>query len=264
MNLTLYRKLIGASIRSQMEYKFSFIFSMLLWGLLTGMDFVLVAAILYKFNYIRGWNVYEIGYLYGITSISTALYRLIGSEIHTFEKYTVQGEFDQLLTKPVSPLLILCTRQFNLTRLGGVLQGVILVIFSLWGLNNTAGQFPWESVAYLPVAIVSGTMVIMAIGLATATIAFWTVRISELQVFTMYAPTTASNFPLSLYPGWLKGLLFTILPVAFVAYVPALTLFHKGGAGFNLILSPIVAIVALGMALKFWNWGIRHYHSTGS
>jgi ABC-2 type transport system permease protein len=261
--MSLYFKLVSASIRSQMEYKFSFITSVLIFAVLSAMDFILVAAILLKFDHIQGWTLYEVGYLYAVSSMVSSIYRIFANEVHNFEKYTLHGEFDQLLTRPVSPLLILFTRNLHLTQLGGFLQGSVILFLSLGAMWKNGNDI-LPAVLYLPVALFFGTVILFSIGLVTATMAFWITRISELQVFTMYAPLTASSFPIQIYPGWLKGLLLTLLPVAFMAYVPSLYLFNKGGSGFYLFVSPIIALVSITLALRFWKWGIKHYHSTGS
>jgi ABC-2 type transport system permease protein len=261
--MSLYLKLVSASIRSQMEYKFSFITSVLIFAVLSAMDFILVAAILLKFDHIQGWALYEVGYLYAVSSMVSSIYRIFANEVHNFEKYTLHGELDQLLTRPVSPLLILFTRNLHLTQLGGFLQGSVILFLSLGAMWKN-GYDILPAVFYLPVALLFGTVILFSIGLVTATMAFWITRISELQVFTMYAPLTASSFPIQIYPGWLKGLLLTLLPVAFMAYVPSLYLFNKGGSLLYLFVSPIVALVAITLALRFWKWGIKHYHSTGS
>ncbi|HEU4962946.1 MAG TPA: ABC-2 family transporter protein [Bacilli bacterium] len=261
--MALYWKLIRASVAAQMEYKFSFLFSTLLMMVLQALDFLLIAAILLKFDTIKGWNLYEVGYLYAISMMVLSLYRTLCNEIHAFEKYTVQGEFDQLLTRPVSPLLNLFSRSLYLHQIGGFLQGIVVLAVSLWGLYGQ-GVSVAKALWFLPVSIVSGSLIVLALGLATATIAFWTVRIADFLPFTVYAPINASSYPMHIYPGWLKGLLFSVLPVAFIAYVPSLYLFDKGGAWWYLLLTPLVAAVALGLALAFWRFGIKRYHSTGN
>jgi ABC-2 type transport system permease protein len=261
--IRLYWKLVSASIRAQMEYKASFLANLFLYGALTSMDFLLVAAILLKFDDIQGWNLYEVGYLYAMATMVQSIYRTIANEIHAFEKYTVHGELDQLLIRPVSPLFILLTRQVNLNQLGGLLQGALILIISLIGLGRTGGN--WEAaLIYLPVGLLLGTIVVFSIALVTATTAIWIGRISELQAFTMYAPLTAASFPIHIYPEWLRGILYSILPVAFIAYVPSLFLFDKGGEILYLFLPPLVSIAALAASLSFWQYGLKHYHSTGT
>lgn len=261
--LKLYRILIGASIRSQMQYKVHFITTTVTTALIMGIDFLILAAILYRFNDVKGWGIYEVGLLYGLSSIALSCYRMFAPEIHDFEKYVVQGEFDQLLIRPVSPLTLLLTKNLELGRIGGAVQGSAIVIISLMGLQS-AGEQIWPIIFYLPVVLLSGIAIFFAISLCTATTAFWTSQIKDLQTFTIYAPANAASYPLSLYPDWLKLLFFSVLPVAFVNYVPIMYLLHKGGHWSFLFLSPLVALLFLWLALRFWRFGIRYYHSTGS
>jgi ABC-2 type transport system permease protein len=259
----LYRKLLAASIRAQMQYKLNFTATAVTTAILSSIDFLILSAILHRFDHVKGWNLYEVGILYGLASIAVSLYRMLAPEIHDFERYIVFGELDQLLTRPVSPLLLLLTRNLELSRIGGVVQGLFILIVSLGGLAGQ-GRVTWLLLAYLPIALLTGLMIFFAIGLATATTAFWTGQLKELQTFTIFAPATAANFPISLYPGWLKLLFYSVVPVAFLNYVPMLFLLDKGGAWPLLLVAPLVGGVFCWLSIRFWQFGIRHYHSTGS
>ncbi|PTX58875.1 ABC-2 type transport system permease protein [Melghirimyces profundicolus] len=260
--MKLYFTLVGASIRARMQYKFNFLFSTFSYGLIMVTDFLMLAAILLRFDDIRGWSIYEVGVLYGISSASMSLYRVVAAEIHDFERYMVEGEFDSLLIRPVSPLTLLLSRNLDLNRIGGVVQGLSILGISLSHLTALPTFF-WL-LWYLPVALGTGLIISVSLGLMTATLAFWTHRIREFQVFTLYAPTNAANYPVSIYPGWLKWIFFTVLPVAFMNYLPATFLLQKGGEWYLLVVSPMAALLFAGVAFSFWRFGIRHYHSTGS
>jgi ABC-2 type transport system permease protein len=259
----LFIKLLSGSIRSQMQYKMNFLVSSLSYGLIMAVDFVLVAAILHRFDNVKGWDLYEVGLLYGISSMAITLYRVFGVEIHNFEKYMVEGEFDSLLIRPVSPLSLLLTKNLDLSRIGGTVQGVIILVISIIGLD-LQGLDAINLLVYMPISIISGVIICFSLGLITATIAFWTQRIKDFQTFTLYAPFNAANYPMSIYPGWLKIIFFTVIPVGFMNYTPILFLLHKGGTAWNLLLPPLVAIIFTALSLRFWQFGIRHYHSTGS
>ncbi|QRG65548.1 ABC transporter permease [Brevibacillus choshinensis] len=259
----LYRKLIASSIRAQMQYKINFLTSAATTGMIMVLDFVVLSAILYRFHDMIGWNLYEVGILYGISSSAISLYRLVAPEIHEFERYVMQGELDQLLIRPVSPLLLLLTRNLDLSRIGGVVQGLAVLAVSLSGML-LQGESTALLLLFVPVAILSGGVIYFSIGLSTAAACFWLQQSKDLQTFTIYAPANASNYPIALYPSWLKWLFFSAIPIAYMNYVPMLYLLGKGGTWFYPLLTPLVAGVALGCAISFWRWGIRHYHSTGS
>ncbi|MFC7439962.1 ABC transporter permease [Laceyella putida] len=261
--LKLYGVLVRASLRASMQYKTDFLLSALSHGIIMVTDFVLLAAILLKFDDIVGWSLAEVGLLYGISTITMSLYRLLAPELHEFEKYMIQGEFDQLLIRPVSPLFLLLARKLDLGRIGGVVQGVLVLGYSFTHLG-TSLKVVWELLLYLPITLLSGLLISFALSIVTATVGFWTERIRDFQSFTLYAPYNAANFPLSIYPDWLKGLFLSILPVGFMNYLPIATLLGKGGHPLTLFISPFFACVFLAGALGFWRFGLRHYHGTGS
>lgn len=260
--MKLYFKLVSASVRARMQYKMNFIFSVVSYGIIMMIDFVLLAAILNRFDSVKGWNLYEVGMLYSIASISLSLYRTVAPEIHEFEKYMIEGEFDSLLIRPVSPLVLLLSKNLDLSRIGGILQGVIILCLSLYHLAGTLNL--GLLLLFLPIMLISGWTISFSLALVTATIAFWTQRIKDFQTFTLYAPFNAANYPMNIYPGWLKIIFFTVIPVAFINYVPMLYLLEKGGSLYYLLLPVIVASLFLYLSLAFWNFGIRFYHSTGS
>ena len=66
--ISLYLKLIGARIRAQMQYKVSFWMDLVGFGLITGMEFAVIAILFGRFHSIGGWSIAEVALLYGLTS----------------------------------------------------------------------------------------------------------------------------------------------------------------------------------------------------
>ncbi|MGO4276537.1 ABC-2 family transporter protein, partial [Paenibacillus sp. TAF58] len=126
------------------------------------------------------------------------------------------------------------------------------------------GQIGWSAVPLTVLIILTGAIILFAIGLATAAAGFWLTRIESLQNMTEDASQTAARYPLSLYPKWLQGALLVLVPVGFVNYIPSLYLLrHQGGIG--MLLGTIaVSIAALWLAMRFWKLGLSRYQSTGS
>jgi len=261
--LRLYAQLVSASLRAQMQYKIDFIVSTFLDAIFQAVDFVLLAAIMLRFPEIAGWTLYEIGLLYGMSWIAMSLYRTFAPELHNFDRYIVQGNFDSLLIRPWPTLMVLLSRNLELRKIGGALQGALVFWFSASHLLRS-GRLEWGEVAILIGLSVTGTLIPFALSLATAACSFWIVRSGDLQTFTMYAPITASQYPLSVFPGWLRALLSSVLPVAFINYVPVQYLLEKGGSAWSLVSPPVVSALCLIAAYSLWRLGERRYHSTGT
>ncbi|WP_209862684.1 ABC transporter permease [Paenibacillus shirakamiensis] len=260
--LKLYMILIRSSLQSRMQYKFNFILSTMLAAMIQIAEFLMVALVLYKFGAIRGWTVYELGYLFAIMTLSKTIYRSLASDVHHLENYLVEGQLDQLLTRPVPVLFALMTQNFRL-MLGEILQGSFLLIWSMRHMMNS-GQLHAMSIPYTLLMILSGATILFAIGLATASAGFWTTRIQELQTLTEDAAQTAAKYPLHIYPSWLKSFFLFVVPVGFVNYVPSLFILHGEYGLWLLLITVGVSLLLLILSLQFWSYGLSKYQSTGS
>ncbi|TXK74393.1 ABC transporter permease [Paenibacillus sp. N3.4] len=262
MLVKLYMLLIKASLRSRMQYKFNFFFSTAMASFIHISEFLMVALVMMRFGNIKGWTLYEVCYLYGVMMISKAIYRTLASDVHHLEKYLVSGDLDALLTRPIPVLLALMT-QNSRVLFAEIGQGILLLVIVMKALMAN-GQIGWSAIPLTGLIILTGAVILFAIGLATAAAGFWLTRIESLQNLTEDASQTASRYPLSLYPKWLQGTLLVLIPVGFVNYIPALyVLRHQGGMGM-LLGTMAVACVALWLAMRYWKLGLTRYQSTGS
>ncbi|WP_058302739.1 ABC transporter permease [Gorillibacterium timonense] len=260
--LRLYVMLIRASIRSRMQYKFNFWLSSLLATLVNVSEFLMVAVVLAKFGGIQGWSLYEVGYLYSVISLSRVVYRSLASDVHNLDRYLVSGDLDQLLIRPLPLLLALMSQNFRI-MLGEALQGGGILLYCLYKLIGS-GQMDWIAVPLTLWIVLTGAMILFSIGLATSTIGFWITKVDVLQTLTEDASRSAAQYPLTLYPKWLRSLFFTVIPVAFANYVPALYVLRHQYGLWVLFATTAVAVFCLTAALGFWRVGMSRYQSTGS
>ncbi|HZG85769.1 ABC transporter permease [Paenibacillus sp.] len=259
--VSLYVKLLGAGLRSRMQYRFNFAMTSLAAALIAAADFLMIAVVLLRFDHVRGWDIYEVGYLYAVVTLAKTCYRTISADLHYIERYLVTGELDALMVRPVPVLFALMTANVRLMP-GELVQSTAVLSLSM-GAMMAEGRLDGWAIPLTLLSAATGTAILFAIGLATATVGFWTTKVDDLQSFTEDASKAAGQYPLAVYPDWLKGVLLTVLPVGFVSYVPALYLL-KGQLGlWTFAAAAAVAAVALFAALRFWRSGIRRYQSTG-
>jgi ABC-2 type transport system permease protein len=76
-----------------------------------------------------------------------------------------------------------------------------------------------------------------------------------------------SQYPIDVYASWLQRFVTVVVPVAFVAYFPALYILDKpdpfGLPDWVPFVSPAVALVAAVVARAVWRFAVRHYRSAG-
>jgi ABC-2 type transport system permease protein len=153
---------------------------------------------------------------------------------------------------------------FALRRLGKAFQGGAVLVFALAQLDI---DWTFGRAVMLPVAIVGGTVIYAAVWVALATVAFWIVDAIEFVNAFTYGGNFLSQYPLNLFARWLRTLALFVVPIAFVAYFPALYLLDKpdelGLPDALRFASPAVALLTVLAAHLAWRHAVRHYRSAG-
>lgn len=255
--------LVSASLRGKMQYRLDFLGSTLVQAIMGADTMVFIGAMLWRFGPVMGWSIFDIGMLYAVSRMGNGVYMLLCNELDRFETYMVNGDFDMLLIRPWPTLFTLLARGVGIDRLAFVAQGVAAAALTAPRLVAAGAIGGWDAL-WLLASVAWSAMLYFAVGLATAAAGFWIVRIEELQVFTMGAPSTATAYPLDVYPSWLQWVFVTLLPLGLGSYVPLRFILDKGGSPLDLLWPALACPVAVWAAVKLWKAGEAHYMSTGT
>lgn len=259
----VYRTLVWASLRGKMQYKLDFLGNTIIQTIMGADSLIFIAALLWRFGPVKGWTALDIAMLFAVSRIGNGMFELFCNELDRFELYMVNGDFDTLLIRPWPTLFTLLARGVALNRLAMLTQGVVVAAIALPKLASAGVIQGWDFVWVLA-SIVWTSVLFFAVGLATAAAGFWIVRIEELQVFTMIAPATASDYPLDVYPKWLRRVFLTVLPLGLGNYLPLRYVLGKGGTPLDLLWPALGCPAAVWLAVKAWKLGEARYTSTGT
>lgn len=263
--LKLYLSLIGASFRSQMQYKTSFVLQIIGQIVVTFIDFAAIMFIFGRFTNIKGWTLWEVGLLYGMTSTSFAMTEILGRGFDVFDRMIRLGEFDRFLLRPSGIFIQLLASELDLRKFGRLLQSLAVMAIAWYKLGL---KINLVKLGFLTVALASGSIFYLALFIAGATICFWSVQSTELPNMLTYGGVEASSYPISVYKRWFRNTFIFIIPLAFINYYPALYILNipdpLGLPYFIRFLFPLAPVMMMFLATRFWNYGVRHYSSTGS
>jgi ABC-2 type transport system permease protein len=165
-----------------------------------------------------------------------------------------QGTFDYVLTKPVDSQLLTSVREFRLWRLTDVVVGAVVMS---WGVGRLEQRVGWEAVVAFVLLLFLGGIMIYCFWLLLTTGAFWFVRMEMMQeLFTgLYR---AGQYPVGIYPGWLRVMLTFLVPIAFAVTVPSEALTARLSIGRVALAFGFAAFLLLVTRL-FWRYAVRHY-----
>ncbi len=263
----IYLRLLSIQVRSQLEYRTSFLFDLLATGMGVAINFGSLVLIFQRFDNIGGWQLGEVAFLYGMVEMAFGTMDLIfsGFDPGTFGQQIRRGMFDQLMLRPIGLTVQVLGSSLQIRRLGRIAQGVFIFAVALarLDLHWTLGK-----VLYLPVVYLSLIGFFGALFVIGATITFWTVQpIEVVNIFT-YGGCEMMSYPMHIFPNWMRRFFTYILPAIFLNYYPALYFLDKADPlhmpRWVSFLSPVVGAGIFIGALGFWQFGIQHYKSTGT
>jgi ABC-2 type transport system permease protein len=221
-------------------------------------------VVLERFQSLAGWTLGEVAFLYGLRLTMHAINGALTGGLYSLEWKVRQGEFDRYLVRPLPPLLQLMCERIHISIIGDLIGGLGLFVAA-----TTLVTVAWTPVAllYLVLALFGGALVELALRVLFSALAF---RFLSANAFMFVLDTIFSNFtnyPLKIFGNVLEFLLTFGLPLAFMAYFPAVVLLGRTG---ELQVSPIFAygaplagIVWLLVALQIFHREMRHYKSAG-
>ncbi len=262
---TLYARYVSVSLRSQMQYRGSYIMQTFGAFLISGIEFLGIWALFARFGNLRGWTLPEAALFYGSVQIAFSIADGIAGGFDQFAGIVKAGDFDRLLLRPRSTILQLLGHEITLRRLGRLTQGAIILA---WAIHALDVAWTPAKCALLVTAVGGGVCLFLGLFILQATVAFWTVDSLEIFNIVTYGGTEAASLPLSIYKTWFRFLFTFVIPLAAVNYLPSLAILERSDPQWAPPLlqwcAPLLSAAFLVICCQVWKIGVRHYRSTGS
>ena len=263
---SLYLRLVGQSVRAQLQYRTSVLLMALGSFLALAVELLGMWALFDRFGQLGGWQLGHAMFLFGLVNIAFGLCEALGRGFDVFAREFVRtGAFDRVLLRPRSTVLQVAGHELQLHRIGRLGQGLFALGYALLLLD-----LDWTlwRVGLLLFALAGALALFYALFILQATLSFWTIESLEVMNVLTYGGTETAQYPLPVYAGWLRRLFTYVVPLACVTYFPSVALFGVedplGSDRLFQCLAPLAGFVFLGLALLGWRVGILHYTSTGS
>jgi ABC-2 type transport system permease protein len=262
----LYGRMVSLSIRSHLQYRASFVLMAIGHFVTSVVEAVGLWALFDRFGMLGQWSLAQVAFLYGIVNVAFPVSEALARGFDIFGRDFVKtGNFDRVLLRPRSTVLQLAGHDFQLQRIGRLLQGLIVL-----GIAISMLEIDWSfgKVVLLLFTIVSGVVFFYALFIFQATLSFWATESLEIMNTLTYGGVETAQYPLAIYrPGFRRFFTF-VVPLGCISYFPALAILGiedpLGTVPLVQWLSPLAGYAFFGVALLAWRSGIRHYTSTGS
>ncbi len=256
----LYKAFWRTSLVREMEFRANFwakVFYNMLW---LGFFLVTLKVIYRHTESIAGWSESEAlvlaSTLYFIDALISTFFYFGLSELPTMVR---QGTLDFVLFKPVDSQFWLSLRRVNLDQLGSLMVAVLLGGYALFNLGYVP---PLLNILLYIGMVFTGVLIFYSFHFMMMTLSIWLVRVENLWVLSdVFAQI--GRFPTDVYDRILRRVFTYVLPVAFLATIPAKALLGKASPGF-LLFALVWAVGFFVAGRLFWRFALRSYTSASS
>jgi ABC-2 type transport system permease protein len=228
--------------------------------------YMLLWAITESFGSIDGWGFEDITVLFGLNvlaySISGALFSYA---VYQIDNEIISGNLDSYLVRPMGIIQQMACRSFVLDAFLGPIT--VTVVFMAGALHRINYHMTAYSYVYLAAAIVSGVLIQSGAMIILGSLSFWSVHRQKIASIIFGEMRAFTNFPLSIYPEFIRRGLTYVLPWAIVNYYPSLIVLRKVETNEEFIvglLSPLIGVCFFFFSLYVFNAGLKRYACGGS
>lgn len=258
--IKLYKHYISINVRSMMQYKTSFFLTAMGQFLVSFNVFLGIFFMFQRFSKVEGFSYSDVLLCYSIMLMEFSLAEMWARGFDSFSGMVRSGSFDRVLVRPRSEMLQVLGSKFELTRIGRMLQALVLFVYGI-----TACDVRWTPAKVLTVLfmLIGGTCLFSGIFMIYAALCFFTLEGLEFMNVLTDGAREYGKYPIEVYGKRMLQFTTFVVPYALVQYYPLLYLLDRKTDVFYVFL-PLLAVLFLIPCYLLWRFGVRHYRSSGS
>ncbi len=258
-NLRIYFRILGAHLRSTLEYEADFWIMVAAGVLFQVLNLIFLSAVFGHVPAINGWSYAECVLISGLYAVIAGLSPLFLEGMWGLSWRVNQGQLDYPLVRPASVPAQVMGSQIGLHGLGDLLAGGAMIG---WALTRLDIAWSAGTVVIGLILLVSAAVVHLSLITMFTLVTFWLPGPHPFVAITMHNIEDMVRYPLTIYGQTVRAVFTVLVPFAFVTYFPVAWLLGKEFA-FMGLLTPLVALYCLWLARTMFRRGLLRYDSSG-
>lgn len=263
-DLAAYRVLLGSRLRSQTSYRTGFALDLAGQAGMALLEFSEIYVIFHNVDILGGLDVGAALLVFALANVSWSIADTVVGHVDALPTFIRAGTLDAMLVRPLPVLGQLVTADLSLRRLARTAMGLVVLAVAL---PLAVDDWTPAKVLLLAVTPVAGAAIFGSLFVTAAGTQFWLVDGAEVTNAFTYGSSYVASYPASVLHVVVRVFFGFVVPAAFTAYLPALVLTgNPGPPGLPAWLgwfTPVMAALALTVALGCWRAGLRHYTGAG-
>ena len=260
--LKLYWTYAKLSLMSKLVYKVNVIIGIIAFLFTEATSLFTLYILVSSVPNIDGYDIYQIGMLFGITNMAVGIDHLLTDKLWTVAYWEVKtGKLDHMFLRPLPVLFQVIASEVQLEALGEIIVAVALITLCGSNLTITGGA---GAILTVILGILCASVIISSFKILVASLAFKFKRSGPLLQF-IYNFSGYTKYPMKIYPKIIQVILTFIIPLGLCLFFPFENLFAPVHNPVLLIASMLL-FTSVFTALCLWIWSklIKTYESTGT
>lgn len=261
--IRLAKYIICAAIKNSLLFKGSLALNIITIFISELSGAVCLFAMITSFQGIKGISSEQFCFIYFFSHLCWGLSRMFLYNLRYIGSFIMDGTLDKILILPVNTMAYICMYCFDLSDAGAFISSIVLFLLfkNCYGIIWTLPH-----IFLLILGVIGGAAIISGILMIVSTIAYFSIEWKAVDnMFNSFV--TILWYPVTIFNSMVQAVLYTFVPLAYVAYVPSLIIFN-GVGGYTAMLLKLVVYVAgsigfMLIAYQFWNKERKNYQSTG-
>ncbi|GCE13763.1 ABC transporter permease [Tengunoibacter tsumagoiensis] len=242
---------VFANLQSSMEYRSAFITQIIAMIANDCLWLFFWWSYFQQFPLVHGWQNTDIVMLWALSACSFGLSIALLGNASNIASLVVNGGLDAYLGMPRNTLLHVCVSASNPTSWGDIIfaVGAYVLIVHPGPLN----------LFLFPILVLLGAIIFTSFFVLCGSLAFFLGNAEGFIGQLMNVIISFSTYPMDLFNGFVRLLLFTVIPAGFISFVPLQILHQFSWMWCGAMVGATIVFVVLAVSL--FNLGLRRYES---
>ncbi len=221
--------------------------------------FVFVFALFRNTSALVGYMRGEVLLFFAFMNTIDVMFQLTCRGLMLVPAMVRKGEYDTLLTKPVSPFFLTCFKLFDFMDLGTFVFAIGFLAYAIRDLPYALGG---TQILIAAVCWICSFVMAVCLNILIAALSFWTTEI-ENGMWIYRDLVYVGRFPPEIYPVGIRKAFTYVLPILLIVSTPTLALIGRVQAPTLALMLCMTAILVL-LSRFVWLQGLKRYTSASA
>lgn len=258
--MRLIIKYMSMHLRTQLEYKSSFILSLIAQSLSTILSSFMVLILMDKFNFVEQFNIYETILGISIVQFGFSFAECFGRGFDRFSNIIKKGSLDLMLIRPRNIYIQIFGSNIEFSKLSRIFGSLILFIIAFINVDFDRSLF---NIILLLMLLMFSSLIYFSLEILSACLCFKTIEGLEFVNIFTDGSREFGQYPMGLFKKEVLIIFTYLIPIACVNYYPVNYILGKSDSILYLI-SPLFCLILFIISILCFNKCMFNYESSGS